>query len=62
MLIALISLYSEIVKMSTLSTVSIPLIWIGEISQKAIIFMIELLRGQALSLTFTNSDIITGLI
>ena len=42
-------LNSEIVKMSTSSTVSVPLIPIRESNQRAIIFTIELLRGQALS-------------
>ena len=62
MLIVIIIWNSEIVKMSTSSTVSMPLIPIGESSQRAVIFMIELLRGQALSSVFTNTDIITGLI
>ena len=48
--------------MSTSSTVSVPLILIGESSQRAIVFMIELPRGQALSIVFMNSDIITGLV
>ena len=54
-----ITLNSEIDRMST---VSVPLILIGESSQRAIIFMIELLRGQALSPVFMNSDIIAGLV
>ena len=48
--------------MSTSSTVSIPPIPIGESSQRAINFMIELPRGQALLPVFRNSDIITGLV
>ena len=48
--------------MLTLSTVSIPLIPIGERSQRAVIFMIELLRGQSFSPVSMNSDIITGLV
>ena len=54
--------YVSIVKMLTSSTVSIPLILIRESSQESHIFMIELLRGEALSQLFTNSDIITGLV
>ena len=48
--------------MSTSSAVSVPLILIGESSQRAIIFMIELLRGQTLSPVFMNSDIIARLV
>ena len=48
--------------MSTSSTISVPLILIGENSQRAIIFTIELTRGQALSPTFTSADIIVGLV
>ena len=48
--------------MSPLSTVSIPLIPIRQSTQRTIIFTIELLRGQALSLLFINSDIITLLV
>ena len=43
------------------STVGIPLIQIGESSQRASAFIKELLSGQALSPAFTNSNIITGL-
>ena len=56
-----LSLNSEIVKMSALSTVSIPLILIKESSKRVVFFMIKLMRGQALSPAFTNSGIITGL-
>ena len=59
MLIVSISLKSEIVKMLTLSTVSVPLIPFGESSQRA---TIELLSRQALSPVITNSDIIAGLV
>ena len=62
MLIVFISWNSETVKMLTSSTVSVPLIPIRESSQRAVIFMIELPRGQSLSLAFTNTDIITGLV
>ena len=48
--------------MSTLSTVSIPLILIGGSSQRAIIFTIELPKGQVLFTVFMNSDIITELV
>ena len=48
--------------MLTSSTVSIPLIPIGESSQRAIIFMIELPRGQAMSSVFMIPDIIIGLV
>ena len=48
--------------MLILSNVSISLIPIGESSQRAIIFTIELLRGQALSSAFMNSDIITRIV
>ena len=47
--------------MLTLSTVSVPLIPIRESSQRHVLFMIELLRGEVLSPVFMNSDIITGL-
>ena len=48
--------------MLTSSIVSVPLILIGESSQRVEIFMIELLRGQVLSPVFMNSGIITGLV
>ena len=48
--------------MSTLSTVGVPLILIGETSQSTIIFTKELLIGQALSLVVMNSDIIAGVV
>ena len=48
--------------MLTLSTLSIPLIPIGESSNRAVVFMIELPKGQALSPAFTNPDIIAGLV
>ena len=48
--------------MSMSSTVSVALILIRVSSQRAIVFRIELLRGQALSPVFTNSDIIAGLL
>ena len=48
--------------MLTLSTVSIALVPIRESTQRDIIFMIELPRIQTLSPTFTNSDIIAGLV
>ena len=48
--------------MSTSSTVSVPLILIEESSQRAIVFTIELQRGQVLSPLFMNSDIIAGLV
>ena len=48
--------------MLTSSTVSIPLILIGESSQRAVIFTMALLRGQALSPVFMYSDIIAGLV
>ena len=56
-----ISLNSESFKMSTSSTVCIPLILIGESSKRAIVFMIELLKGQALSAAFMNPDILAVL-
>ena len=52
----------EIVKFSTSSAASLSLILIVESSQKAVIFMMELLRGQVLSPEFMNSDIIAGLV
>ena len=63
--ILLNSLYSlnyEIVEMSTSSTVRISLILIGRSSQRVVVFMIELLKEQALSLALTNPDVITGLV
>ena len=48
--------------MSISSTVSIPLIPIGESSQRAIVFTIELQRGKALFPAFPTPDIITGLV
>ena len=48
--------------MLTLSTVSVPLIPTGASSQRAVIFMVGLLRGQALSQVFTNCDINAGLV
>ena len=48
--------------MSTLSTDSIPPILIGENGRRAVIFTLELLRGQPLSPVFTNPDIVTGLL
>ena len=48
--------------MLTSSTVSVLLIPIRESSQRALNFMIELLRRQALSPAFTKTDIITWLI
>ena len=59
-LIVSISLNFEIVEMLTSSTVSVPLILIGESSQRAIHFMTKLPRGQVLSPVFRYSDIITG--
>ena len=58
----MISLIFEIVKMLTLSSVSVPLILIGGSSQRGIIFMIETLRGQVMSPVFPNSDIIAGIV
>ena len=49
-------------KCSTSSTVSVPLIPIGESSQRATVFTIKLPWGQALSPVFTNYDIIIGLV
>ena len=46
--------------MSVSSTASVPLIPVGESSQRANNFMIELVRGQALSPAFMNPDIIAG--
>ena len=48
--------------MSTLSTVSIPLILIGESSKRPVVFIIELSREQPLSPAFMNPDIIAGLV
>ena len=48
--------------MLTSSTVSLPLIATGESCQRTIIFTIQLTRGQALSPTFMNDDIIVGLV
>ena len=48
--------------MSVCSTVSISLILIKENNQRAIVFTIELLRGQALSPEFTNPEFINGLV
>ena len=48
--------------MSTSSTVGVLLILNGESSQRAIFFMKELQRGQALSPVFINSEIIAGLV
>ena len=48
--------------MLTSSTVSIHLILIRESRQRPLVFMIELLRGQALSPVFANLDIVTGLV
>ena len=45
-----------------LSTLSVPLIPIGEGSQRAIVFMIELQRVQALLTVFINLDIIARLV
>ena len=46
---------------STSSTVSVPLFPIGESSHRAVIFITELIRGQALSPVIINPDIIAGL-
>ena len=48
--------------MWTSLTISVPLIPTGESSQKAIIFTLELTRGQVLSPAFMNVSIITGLV
>ena len=48
--------------MLTSSTVSVPIILTGESCQGTAIFTIELTRGQALSPTFMNDDIIVGLV
>ena len=48
--------------MSTSSTLSIPLILMRENSKRAVVFTIELLRGQALPPVFMNLDIIGGLV
>ena len=40
---------------------SIPLIPMGESSRRVIVFMLELLKGQPLSPTFTNPDIMVGM-
>ena len=48
--------------MLTSSTVNVPLILTGESSQRAILFMTELPRGQVLCPVFRNSDIINGLV
>ena len=48
--------------MLTSSTVSVPLIPHGESSQRAVVFTVELPRGQVLSPTFTNPDIIAVLV
>ena len=48
--------------MSTSSTESIPLILIGEISKRAVVFTVESPRGQVLFTAFMNPDIIAGLV
>ena len=52
----------EVVKMLTSSIKSIPLTLTGESSRRAVVFRLNLLRGQALYSAFTNSDIIAGLV
>ena len=61
MLIVFINLNSEIVKMSTSSTVSVSLILIGKSSQSPK-FLMAFIRGQVLAPTFIISDIIIGLV
>ena len=48
--------------MSMSSTVGISLILIGENSKRAVVFMIELPRGQALSPVLTHPNTISGLV
>ena len=60
--ITYLSLLVEILKFLMSSTVSVSWILIGESSQRAIVFTVELPRGRALSPTFMNPDIITGLV
>ena len=48
--------------MLTSSTESIPQIPFRESSSRDVVFMLESLRGQALSSAFTNPDIIVGLV
>ena len=48
--------------MSTSSVQSVPLIPIGQMCQRSVIFYVELKKGQALSQMFTNFDIIKGLV
>ena len=48
--------------MLTFSSISVPLILTGESSPRAIIFTIELTKGQVLSPVFMNVDIIVGLV
>ena len=60
------SLYCKLqlsyVMMSISSTMSVPLILMGDSSQKAVVFPAKLKRGHALSQVFMNPDIITGLV
>ena len=56
------SLNFEVAKMLTSSTESILEILIRESSSRAVVFTLELQWGQALSLVFTNPDIIVGLV
>ena len=48
--------------MLTSLTNSIPPISIGESGRRVVIFTVEILRGQLLSLVFTNLDIVVGLV
>ena len=48
--------------MATSLMMSVPLTLMGESSQKAVVFDVELKRGQALSQVYMKPDIIVGLV